>query len=70
MNNIIDKIIDKCLRNKNLNRQKEDVDFYERCRNEHKEYEKQGADYSQCKNFSDLAKVTNEFFLKKIIESE
>lgn len=70
MNSIIDKIIDERIENEQFNKCKDDKNFYEKCRIEHKELEKNGVDYSKCKSFYDLCKLKNDLFIKEVLQSE
>lgn len=64
---MIDKIIDECLKNKELNKCKSDVEFYEECRNKFTKLKNKGLDFSKCHCFGDLCKVSNDYFLKGLM---
>ncbi len=64
---MIDKIIDDCLKNKELNKCESDVEFYEKCRIRFTKLKNKGLDFSKCNCFRDLCKVSNEEFLKELL---
>ena len=66
---MIDKIIDECLKNKELTKCESDVEFYEECRSKFTKQKNKGIDFSKCNCFGDLCKVSHDYFLKELLSN-